>query len=535
VYSGSDTLVTNEIEREQYEKFLEAFKDDPQPVQKEKAGRAYLKWKCLTDAFFLGYEVLGLKKAKRNNRILIDPNFHRWLVEQFVDESVLMLVPRRHMKTTWVKVKIIQKLLQNPKLRIGLFSVTSNLVKAELASIVQMLQTPMLLELFPEVIPRPTKLRQGRPLNWARCTEDKLLLMHEEGAQAQENQIEAWGADSGFTGRHYDIHVYDDIIDKDTVRTPAALRKTEEWYAYVQAVMEPDGIEWMVGTPYHYSDIYARMIEDKIFDKVIKRACIEGGKPIYGFFTLKMLDRIKRKTTITEGAYIWSTQWMCDPVPRENQLFPPPQPTYQNLPADLEWYISVDPAGTTNEWSDDTAICAAGIDKIGMVYIHECFGMKKKGEEIASKLLQMNEQYKPKLIGIEMGTMKYLNEIIQITKRHWVQAQGREINLPVVEVKLERQAKFERINLTLGSWLRASRVKVRYDLVELMRQMERLTPNYQGKDDLVDAASMIFRIVPNFGFHNLKPFTKEDVWRDWFTIEDQMQKPTPKWVDKFAV
>ena len=119
---------------------------------KKIAFRLFLRHKALTDLFFLGYEILGWKNAKLGKRQRIDPIFHKWLatkIQQAGDK--LILVPRLHLKTTWVKLRIIQMLLDNPNIRIGLFSVTTTLVEDELADIKRMFIHPAIMELFPDL------------------------------------------------------------------------------------------------------------------------------------------------------------------------------------------------------------------------------------------------------------------------------------------------------------------------------------------------------------------------------------------------
>lgn len=153
--------------------------------------------------------------------------------------------------------------------------------------------------------------------------------------------------------------------------------------------------------------------------------------------------------------------------------------------------------GTVGTHSDETAITIAAVDKIARVYILESFGMKKKGDDIARILLEKNEKYNFARIGIEFGVMANLQVIIDMVKKQWERAQNKEVKLPIESIKLKsiKGSKFERINLTLGSMLRQGKVKIYHSLTKLMDQMEMLTPNYEGKDDLVDSAAMIFQLL----------------------------------------
>jgi hypothetical protein len=279
-------------EKQKYKEFLE------QTGEEESALKLWGQWKCMTDLFFLGYEILGLKDIKDRNtgRKLVDPLFHGWLCSVLdTRDDVMVIVPRRHMKTTWVKIKLIQNILRNPFVRQAMYSSTSGLVEQELASIKKMIQTPALMALFPEIIPDPGKKGNGWEIN--RATELTLYRNQEEGASPQECQIEVYGAGSTVTGKHYDIHIYDDLISEKTTQTLEQINKTREWYGYIQGVLEPGGQEIYIGTPYHYADLTTFIRNEGIYEKIYKRSVIENGEIIYKYFNQKMLDRIKKRMT----------------------------------------------------------------------------------------------------------------------------------------------------------------------------------------------------------------------------------------------
>src|SRR5690349_10754442 len=103
----------------------------------------WLRWKCLTDLFFLGYEILEMKSAKdKRGRRLVDPVFHGWLAGALnTTEDVMIVVARRFMKTTWIKIKALQNILRDPFVRQALYSSTSDVVEQELLSIKRMAAT----------------------------------------------------------------------------------------------------------------------------------------------------------------------------------------------------------------------------------------------------------------------------------------------------------------------------------------------------------------------------------------------------------
>lgn len=508
-------------------------------VSEKMAFKLFLRHKALTDLFFLGYEILGWKNAKLGKRRRIDPKFHKWLAGKIqLPGDKLILVPRLHLKTTWIKLRIIQMILENPNIRIGLFSVTTNLVEDELADIKRMLDNPILVELFPEIVPRREKLDRS----WEKSTHDQLTLKRDPrlGKIPQEPQIRVVGVGSKITGMHFDVAFVDDILDDSTTQTPDAMRKTEAWWAYVQSIFELDCETTMTGTFYHYSDLYNKIIREKQFKHIYIRKAIENGKIIYSsWFTQAHLDRIRKR----QGQYIFNCQYLLDPLPDEEKMFPPPHPTYSQLPqGEYEYYIAVDPAATTNKWSDDTGIAIGAVSKGNVLYIVEARGVQMKGNELADELIRLCVKYQPRKIGIELGLQEHLRYIIQAKVVDWQTSHPGDPSLwalqdhTVLSIPISRkQSKAQRINLSLGAFIREGRCFIHESCSELMREMEFFTGKGNEEDNIVDASSMIFSCVDRFAQHY---WIKVEHRHSGFTYEDLKKLNRTyegNWDKRFAV
>jgi hypothetical protein len=502
---------------------------------KEIGTLAFLKYKCLSDLFFLGYEILGLKSVKVKRKSLIYPPLHRQLAKAIEEPgSKMIIIPRYCLKTEWIIIRIVQRILQEPDtVRMAYVSRTASLGRQIVKRVVQYLMNPALMELFPDVIPKTGKLTQGMPTNWDRITED-FLTVHRtrpDGVAPKEHQLEVYGIEATITGKHFTDQFYDDPINEETIRSPTQMQKSEEFVQHAINLLEPGGNETYIGTPYHYADLIAHCIREKYFDKVYKRAMVENGKAIYPtLFPLEEIARRKKRM----GPYIFSCQLMCDPLPKEDLLFPPPQPTYSVLPGEkMDFYITIDPAATTKAYSDFTAFAVVAVDSIGNVWVEESFQVKKEGEEIARLLLQLNERYHPRMIGIEAGLQTHLIGIVQLIKKSWEVSQGKQIMLPIEPIVVSTKDKFDRFNTTVGSWVRTGRLKIKENLAALMSQMEKVNRNYMGHDDLIDAVALVFQLVPAFG-HKMQ---RQDGGMYFDTFESMMKrmKEPTKWAERFAV
>lgn len=75
----------------------------------------------------------------------------------------------------------------------------------------------------------------------------------------------------------------------------------------------------------------------------------------------------------------------------------------------------------------------------------------------------------------------------------------------------------------MGSFIRGGKLKIKSSLVDLMHQMSLYNKNYNGKDDLVDALSMLFSIVDTFSYR----YWREPlgiIKRGFYTIEELFKK-----------
>lgn len=432
------------------------------------------------------------------------------------------------MKSTWTKIRIVQMVLQNPMGRILLVSRTAALSETMLADVRRMLATPLLRRYFPELIPEPGK-KYG---NWEKATADAITLTRKEdwGRIPQEAQIEACGVGKTITGRHYDVIVCDDILNEESVRTPEQNSKVHEYFAYLQAIIEPDGYFYVIGTRYLFTDLYGTIIKNNWFGKrVFVRSAIEDGRSIYKFFTLKMLHKMK----VRMGPFAFSCQMMNQPIPKEEQIFHPPFSTFDILPDDqYDWYITVDPAATVESYSDQTAIVVAAVNASSNLWIVEALGMKKPSNELADILIRLCVKYRPKRVGIELNLQQHFRAVIEMKLDQYNRLNGSDYHMPIEPITVSRKvSKADRVNRSLGAFYRDGRLHIHTSAVDLMRQMEVFPKS--DNDDLVDATAMLFMVVDRFAGrywseqqeYRSRVQTYFDLFRD---------DPRNRWADQFV-
>lgn len=520
------------VEKKKYQQFLE------ESGTEDKAWFLWMRWKCQTDLYYLAADVLGLKKAidKRKRRRL-DPRVHKKMAAELMREAdTLQLYPRNHMKSTFVKFWIIQKILRNQNVRIGLWSKTATLVSKELEAIKRYLETPILLELFPEVvIPRK---------QWEKDTKEGFTMVRdlEAGTPPQEGQVEVWGVGATVTGHHYDYHVYDDIIDQDSVTSATQIEKVEDWWQYMQSIKDLGAIEKIIGTRYHMHDIYGRILAEGYFEKeniVIEKA-LHGTKPFYAFYTYKDLMRLKKRM----GNQKFATQMMNDAVPKEDRIFVPPYPLYrpEDFPKEVKYYISVDPAATTRKHSDQSGICVGGVDikNPSRVFFVEGEGVKLPPNELANLILQKIIKYRPKKVGIELGLQQALQPLIDIKIKEWEGDNKEYIRPAFVPIPTGKSHKADKLNRTIGAMIRDNRalfpgeyiggdLQVKKSFIPMFRQFDFYNPaTDKNEDDIIDSAAIMIQTIEHFApAHWFKGHGIEEIDNN-MTMDNLMKMNKPK-------
>ena len=138
-----------ESDEAKFHEFVEQAGDE------EKGLELLMRWKCLTDLYYLGSEVLGMGKALRMGDPLLDPKFHKWVADTLrKDEHALIMLARGHLKTAWLCALIVQDILRNPDERIHVYSITQEFVETtHMVTVKQHFETPLLNKIFPDIVP----------------------------------------------------------------------------------------------------------------------------------------------------------------------------------------------------------------------------------------------------------------------------------------------------------------------------------------------------------------------------------------------
>jgi len=325
---------------------------------------------------------------------------HPWLFDRCREveaepDGHIDLWARFHGKSSIITTGgIIQEVLTDPDITIVIFSVTKPIAREFLGQIKNEFEVNEGLKyIYQDVLyanPRGRDEITGeRPAKWSLERGITVRRKH----RPKEATIEAHGLIDGQpTGRHFNMHVYDDVVTQDHL-ADEQLKKCTARFEMADNLGTRHGVrKWIAGTRYHFADTYGVIIDRGSAKPRIYAATEDGtlnatrtirgrnGQPDKVVPNLVLLTeehwaKIKRD----QGLKTTNAQMLLNPVAGSEATFRPEglRP-YEVVPRLLNVYILVDPSKGSGQRSDRTAIPVIGIDTGGSKYLLDgvCHRMK---------------------------------------------------------------------------------------------------------------------------------------------------------------
>lgn len=307
----------------------------------------------------------------------------------------LFLLPRGHGKSTEITVSyVLKRILANPDIRVLISNATLENSKGFLREIKShMEKNERLRALFGDLTNKDEK--------WS----EMQILVNNRKAFHKEPTIQVTSVDKSVVSQHYDLIVGDDLVSRDAITTKEQRDKLNKYYKDLLDLLEPDGVLILIGTRWHYDDLYGYILSENEVNKsftVMKKSVFnEDGSPIYPQkFTLDYIASLRRD----KGTFEFNSQYMNEPVADEEADFKRQYFKYFNSSVEQELtgpvFITVDPALSRGEKSDNTGIC---VNKVvdGKWYILNAYKIRCNPTELVDELFYLAERYQPHEIGIE--------------------------------------------------------------------------------------------------------------------------------------
>jgi hypothetical protein len=475
-----------------------------------------------TDRYFLLVQVLRRKDC-----------IHPWIYERCREveadpDGHLDIWAREHYKSTIITYAgLIQEIIKDPEITIGLFSHTKGIAKKFLFQIMQELEGNAILKAaYPDILWADPKRQAPK---WAL---DSGLVVKRK-SNPKEQTIEAWGlVDGQPTSAHFKLMLYDDVVTLESVATAEQITKTTEAWSMSDNLGVAGGRKQMVGTRYHFADTYHE-IEKRGAAKVRIHAATEDGT-VDGFPVL-MTQAQWAKKKIDQLEATVACQLLCNPLAGNQRMFNVEHlQVYEARPLSLMGYLMVDPARSNKKGSANTAMVVIALDAAGNKYLLDGVAHKMDLMERWRWLRDLRNAWHdaPGMMGFKVGyesfgaqsDLDYFHERMRVEGERWeieelnwpregegskidrVQRLGPDFKLKRFYVPYptdpDNLTRLQRRMVAAGYGYRVSREIRRtdenhkvYDVTEKFRLEVSFFP-FGGLKDVIDAASRIYDMEP---------------------------------------
>lgn len=338
------------------------------------------------DLYSFNKEILGYSQASEQ------PHREMCAAVERGGLSQLHLWPRGHFKSTMITVGYtLKRIALDPNIRILIANATLSNSKSFLREIKGHLErNEKLREIIGDQVTRDEK--------W---TETEIIVKGRT-KNLKEPTIQAAGVGQGLASQHYDLILGDDLVNELSVTTPDQIEKTKAWYKMAYSLLEPHGQIILIGTRYHYADLYGWIIEN-FFDDYkpeIHAVYDEEGLPIFpSRFSPEVIEDIKRK----QGSYMFSCQYLNNPVDDENAKFKKSNFKYEEMLPERQYWttMTVDRAYSLNKTADYTGITIRKVDPDNFWHVVYAKRMRATEGEIVGKIFDLASHFNVDKVGIE--------------------------------------------------------------------------------------------------------------------------------------
>lgn len=359
-----------------------------------------------------------------------------FVIEQEGKSRKLIMLPRGAFKSTVITVALtIWLMWHNPSLRIMIDSEVLGNAKKYLAAIKDLIANNEMLRLIcvnqdgDYVLEPNYKIAGG-------FTDDQIILKHRTKLGLKEPTIFCAGVDNAQTGMHPDVIIMDDLVSERNIGTDTQIQKVKDHYKFSLSLLEPGGLQIVVGTRYHMADLYGDLLKLDSFETMVRPAIDENGEPYFPTrLTKEFLDDMRQ----SQGTYIFNCQYMLSPVDDSEAMFKQQYMQYYHKPpAFVEKYILTDLAISQKETADYTVILPLGVTKDKKIYVLPYERGRFEPGETINKLFDMYLKHRglTKAVGIEsVAFQKAMLYFVRDEMRR------RGIYMPLVELKADRDKK----------------------------------------------------------------------------------------------
>ncbi|MFN8179284.1 MAG: phage terminase large subunit [bacterium] len=344
--------------------------------------------------------------------------FHRELLafQSAAKDACLQLAPRGFGKSTVLTItRAVFEVLRNPNIRILIASNTQ-------------IQAEVFLREIKAHFERNERLRDAfGDFVDERKWDTREIVVAPRRSTAKESTITCVSVTGPVASRHYDLIIADDIVDEENSRTELQRERVKVWlYKTLLPCLEPDGRLFILGTRYHYLDLYGHLSKNDMATRhqVIRAIAPDGSTPWPEKFSIEFLEEKKRQM----GSAIFASQYQNDTELMKGNIFKEEWFRFYETPLDpkaVDYFIGCDPAATRADlvgkastsdfW---TVVVGARVRKDGdytrEIYVVEIWRARCTKQEYVDKLRALNDRYRPIEVLVEtVAAQEYLAQDLE--------------------------------------------------------------------------------------------------------------------------
>lgn len=482
----------------------------------------FLKFMCRTNLLFLAREVFNrdftffTHAPVCNFFVQKDPS--KKIEEQDDYKERLLLYPRGAFKSTLDVIDCVQWFTIFPNIRILILAAEKDLSESFIGELKNYFFVP--------TNAKPTNFQTLFP-EWAiTSTTDgpanEFICPCRVVGDQKKKDPSAWAKSilSNLPGWHCDLMKIDDAVNDKNSATPELIKKVIKKVNFAESLIDPGGYQDALGTPYAGNDLYAAKAEAAENPLDLKKLCVparwtraeamhkderditEADQDLLFEFdktgrkrlTHDFLNKKRRK-----DFSIYSSQYMLNPsgtrkVKFSLELLMERTVPFDQVPADLRYYIFWDFAYATNIENDYSVGAVIGLDSQNRAYLVELLRDHYIDSDLAHEVVNAYVKYLPRMVCIENSNGAQFLE--QTIRRYAEEAGVTYIPLDFFKVDRSPNAKAARIGALqpylLGGQLFFLNTVLHLD--ELYREFKDF--GTAPHDDIPDAISHFLRMLP---------------------------------------
>lgn len=436
--------------------------------------------RCLTDLSYLCRKVLGMDYWKDYKTGELIRGRFEWeghtyhttglvdwgpygQMQDFIQDphpDKLILCSRGGLKTSWIQGKIIQRILQDPNIRILIGMEKFHMAKMMIRTVkAHFERNEILRELFGDLVGK----------KW---TDEGFIIANRTQTSLRDDTLHGFGVDRHVTGGHYDEAYIDDLVSWLQARNKEQLEKAIAAYTALVPVMDPGSKTVVTMTPYDEND-FSFYLRNELSDrfKVLEIDCgmravlsddggvkLEG-KPKFPHMPAGFLEgQLERM-----GAQDFNAQYALTIENPEDQIFFREQfgtASWQPHFSRSNAYILTDTATSDQDHGCFSVIALVIVDHDDTAYIADMRIGKWVPEQFVHEFCDVVEHWRPRtrLMGAVMEGIG-LNRVFRVPIDTELRMRGLSIRFIKTARGAGEPSKNQRIK-SLTSRLAADRLKI---------------------------------------------------------------------------